>query len=30
MNGIMEKAKSSIEKFHGSFNFSRESSRKSH
>ena len=30
MNNIMEKVKSSIEKYHGSFNFSRESSRKSH
>jgi translation initiation factor 2 subunit 1 len=30
MNSIMEKAKSSIDKYHGSFSFSRESSRKSH
>ena len=30
MNNIMEKARSSIEKYHGMFSFSRESSRKSH
>jgi translation initiation factor 2 subunit 1 len=30
MNSIMEKARTSIEKYHGSFSFSRESSRKSH
>jgi translation initiation factor 2 subunit 1 len=30
MNNIMEKAKTSIEKYHGAFSFSRESSRKSH
>jgi translation initiation factor 2 subunit 1 len=30
MNNIMEKAKTSIEKYHGVFSFSRESSRKSH
>jgi translation initiation factor 2 subunit 1 len=30
MNTIMEKAKTSIEKYHGVFSFSRESSRKSH
>src|ERR671922_752386 len=30
MNTIMEKAKTSVEKYHGFFSFSRESSRKSH